>query len=282
MIQDRSLLIDLTISCWTGKKMDKKVSQEIDQAKNTKTKAGNYSKHLLAGTDKLEAVTKMVANIRNWHYAQTLPWSDSGSRLLPMKNFFDYKQTLSYHEQEFTSAVDDFLKDYPNLVSAAAFQLGDLFDRDEYPTVDELRSKFKFKYVFLPVADVSDFRVQVGEESGAELKEQYEKFYTDKLNEAMQETWDRLHDVLSKISERLSDSEEGTKKIFRDSMFTNAMDLCGMLTRLNVTDDPKLEEARRKLEKALAGVDAKDVRDDEGLRKDVKKRVDDILSAFDF
>ena len=282
MIQDKSVLVDVNISVWTGKKMDKKVSQEIDAAKNTKTKAGNYSKHLLAGTDKLDTVTKMVANVRNWHYAQTLPWSDSGSRLLPMKNFFEYKQTLSYHEQEFNDAVEDFLKEYPNLVSAAAFQLGDLFDRDEYPTAEELRSKFKFKYVFLPVADTKDFRVQVGDESAQELKEQYEKFYTDKLNGAMKDAWERLHETLTKFSERLSDGEEGDKKIFRDSMFTNAMDLCNMLTRLNVTDDPKLEEARKKLEKAIAGVDAKDVRDDEDLRREVKSKVDDILSSFDF
>jgi hypothetical protein len=282
MIQDKSVLVDVNISVWTGKKMDKKVSQEIDQAKNTKTKAGNYSKHLLAGTDKLDAVAKMVANIRNWHYAQTLPWSDSGSRLLPMKNFFEYKQTLSYHEQEFNDAVEDFLNEYPNLVSAAAFQLGDLFDREEYPTAEELRGKFKFKYVFLPVADTNDFRVQVGEESGRELQEQYEKFYTDKLNGAMKESWDRLHETLSKMSERLADADDGEKKIFRDSMFTNAMDLCGMLTRLNVTDDPKLEQARKQLEKAIAGVDAKDVRDDEELRKSVKDKVDDILKNFDF
>lgn len=281
MIQDKSMLVDLNISVWTGKKMDKKVSEEIDAAKNTKTKAGNYSKHLLAGTDKLEVITKLVGNIRNWHYQQTLPWSDSGSRLLPMKNFFDYKQLLSYQEQQFNDAVEEFLVEYPNLVSAAAFQLGDLFDRNEYPDVESLRSKFKFKYVFLPVADVSDFRVQAGEEANQELKEQYEKFFSDKLEAVTHDLWGQLHDVLSKISERL-DYDEDSKKIFRDSMFTNAMDLCGMLTKLNVTDDPKLEQARQQLEKAIAGVDAKDVRDNEDVRMDVKKKVDDILSAFDF
>jgi hypothetical protein len=236
---------------------------------------------LLAGTDKLEVITKLVGNIRNWHYQQTLPWSDSGSRLLPMKNFFDYKQLLSYQEQQFNDAVEEFLVEYPNLVSAAAFQLGDLFDRNEYPDVESLRSKFKFKYVFLPVADVSDFRVQAGEEANQELKEQYEKFFSDKLEAVTRDLWGQLHDVLSKISERLDYDEDG-KKIFRDSMFTNAMDLCGMLTKLNVTDDPKLEQARQQLEKAIAGVDAKDVRDNEDVRMDVKKKVDDILSAFDF
>jgi hypothetical protein len=65
-------------------------------------------------------------------------------------------------------------------------------------------------------------------------------------------------------------------------MFTNAMDLCAMLTKLNVTEDPKLEQARKQLEEAIAGVDARDVRDSGAIRMDVKKKVDDILSAFDF
>jgi len=281
MIQDKSMLVDLSISAWSGKKMDKQVSQEIDAAKNTKTKAGNYSKHLLAGTDKLEVVTKMAANIRNWHCQQTLPWSDLGSRLLPMKNFFDYKQILNYHEQQFNDAVEDFLNEYPTLVSAAAFQLGDLFNRDEYPDVETLRSKFRIKYVFLPIADVDDFRVKAGDDTAQELREQYEKFFSDKLEEVTRDLWGQLHGTLTKISERL-DYDEGSKKIFRDSMFTNAMDLCAMLTKLNVTEDPKLEQARKKLEEAIAGVDARDVRDSDAIRMDVKKKVDDILSAFDF
>ena len=68
MIQNSSMLADLNISVWTGRKQDKKVSEEIDAAKSTKTKAGNYHKKLLAGTDKLEQVQKLVGMIRTWHY----------------------------------------------------------------------------------------------------------------------------------------------------------------------------------------------------------------------
>ena len=54
MIQNSAMLVDLNISVWTGRKMDKKVSDEIDASKNTKARAGNYHKKLLAGTQKLE------------------------------------------------------------------------------------------------------------------------------------------------------------------------------------------------------------------------------------
>jgi len=35
MIQNSSMLVDLNISVWTGRKMDKKVSEEIDASKGT-------------------------------------------------------------------------------------------------------------------------------------------------------------------------------------------------------------------------------------------------------
>ena len=288
MIQNSSMLVDLNISAWTGRKQDKKVAEEIDAAKSTKTKAGNYHKKLLAGTDKLDDIQKLVSAIRIWHYTQTLPWSDSGSRLLPMKNFFDYKATLSDYEAQFADAVDVFIKEYPTLVSAAAFQLGDLFDSTEYPDAEDLRDKFKFRYVFLPVPEIGDFRVDVNEAHLVELKTQYESFYQNKLSEAMQDAWDRLHECLSKMSEKLADSaspritKDGEVKtqIFRDSLITNAVELCELLTKLNVTNDPKLEGARRQLEMVMAGVSPKELREDDDLRLDTKVRVDQILSMF--
>lgn len=288
MIQNSAMLVDLNISVWTGRKQDKRVSEEIDAAKSTKTKAGNYHKKLLAGTQKLDDLQKLVTGIRAWHYAQTLPWSDGGSRLLPMKNFFDYKATLNDLETQFNEAVEAFLTDYPTLVSAAAFQLGDLFDSEEYPNVDRLRDKFRFRFVFLPVPEVGDFRIDINEQHKEELKAQYESFYENKLSEAMQDAWARLHECLSKMSEKLANapSPRMTKdgevytQIFRDSLVTNAVELCELLTKLNVTNDAKLENARKTLESLIVGVSPKDLREDEHMRLDVKSKVDEILSMF--
>ena len=277
MIQNSAMLVDLNISVWTGRKMDKTVSDEIDASKNTKARAGNYHKKLLAGTARLDELQKLVATIRVWHYEQTLPWSDGGSRLLPMKNFFDYKATLGDYERQYDDAVKDFLQEYDTLVTAAAFQLGDLFNKEDYPDAAKLMSKFRMRYVFLPVPDAGDFRIDVNEASKTELQAQYEKFYNDKLNDAMQDAWERLHDCLKKMSDKLAGDE---KQIFRDSLVNNATDMCELLTKLNVTNDPKLESARKTLESALIGVTATDLRKDDALRLDTKAKVDAILGMF--
>ena len=279
MIGSNAMLVDLNMSTWTGRKLDKKVSDEIDVSKGTKAKAGNYNKKLLAGSDKLEQIQKIVTAVRTWHYQQTLPWSDGGSRLLPMANFFDYKQTLNNFEKQFYDAVDSFIVEYPQLVSSSAFTLGGMFDRNEYPTADSLRNKFNFKFVFIPVPDKGDFRIDVEQQAKTELQQQYEQYFQDKLNTAMKESWDRLHTVLTHISERL-DYTDDSKKKFWDSTITNATDLCGLLTGLNITKDPKLELAREMLEKALKGVAPDDVRESQAIRSSVKTKVDAILDMF--
>jgi hypothetical protein len=279
MIGSNAMLIDLNISVWTGRKMDKKVSEEVDASKGTKARAGNYHKKLMAGSDKLEKIQKIVTAVRSWNYQQTLPWSDGGSRLLPMKNFFNYKETLNNYENQFNQAVDEFITEYPQLVSGSAFTLGDLFDRGEYPTADSLKNKFRFKFVFSPVPDAGDFRIDVEDSAKAELEAQYKSYYEQKLADAMADAWTRLHETLTHISERLDYTDENKKK-FWDSTITNATELCSLLSNLNVTNDPKLEDARQKLEKALVGIEPSDVRESEAIRSSVKAKVDNILSMF--
>ena len=290
-IQNAAVLVDLNIGAWTGRKLDKNVSSEIDVAKGTKAKGGNYHKHLLAGTDKLDAVQKIVSAVRVWHYEQTLPWSDGGSRLLPMKNFFEYKRTLSMFEAQFNRAVDELVTDYPVMVTAAAFQLGALFNRNDYPEADTIKGKFRFNYVFMPVPTAGDFRIQAADEAIAELQAQAETHVTNRLNDAMKDIWTRLHECLSHMSTKLTDLptprvlKDGTEmysQVFRDSLVNNAVELCGLLTKLNVTDDPDLEQARRKLEDAIFGVTADDLREDDHVRSALKSEVDSILKAFSF
>ena len=159
-IASSAVLVDLNISVWTARKLDKSVSKEIDIDKNTTTKAGNYNKHLLAGASELENITKLSTEIRDWHTRQTLPWSDTGTRLLPMTNFFDYKDQLSEYEDLFQERVDSFLSNYPNIITVMAYRLGKLFNRNDYPDVDVIKQRFSLKYTIMPVTHGQEFTRQ--------------------------------------------------------------------------------------------------------------------------
>ena len=83
------------------------------------------------------------------------------------------------------------------------------------------------------------------------------------------------------MSERLAVNGE-TKTIFRDTLISNAVAACNMLKGFNVSNDPALEAARLKLEETLYGVSADALREDLGLRHDVKSKVDSILKDMDW
>jgi hypothetical protein len=282
-IETSAMLIELSISCWTARKLDKRVSQEVDATSGAKSRAGNYNKNLLAGTQKLDNIIKYAANARAWHNANTLPWSDNGLRLLPVEHFLTYKERLGELEQEYNALVQDFLVSYPDLVDAAAFQLGTLFDRSEYPEAEAIADKFRFRYNFSPVPTAGDWRINVGQQAREELEAQCNNAIEERVKGAMKEAWSRLHECLSHVSERLEDNGEANKpKVFRDSLVNNAHELIDMLRVLNVTKDPELERARMLMSQTFSGLDAKELRESDGARKQVKSEVDAILSKFNF
>jgi hypothetical protein len=277
-ISSSAMLVDLSLSVWTGRKLDKTVSAEVDASKNTKARAGNYHKNLLAGSEKLAEIGKLSSSIRNWSYSQTSPWSDTGTRLLPSTLFFDYKARLAEYEKMFSDKVTEFLAEYDVLVSKAAFQLGDLFNRADYPEVDKVSSKFGMFYTFSPVPEAGDFRVDIGNAGMSELREQYQSAYKSRIELSMKDTWEKTYTALKHLSAKL-DETKGKQKLF-DSMMEGTEELCNLLKHLNVTGDLKLEALRREMQDHLGNVSTDDLRKDEDLRVSTKSAVDEMLKKF--
>jgi len=279
-ISASAVLVDLSISVWAGRKLDKKVSQEVDSAKNTKTRAGNYHKQLLAGSKELANIASIGAAARIWHYSRTMPWSDSGTRLLPTSAFMDYKAELAQYMQQFDLAVKDFLDSYAVQVSAAAFTMGDLFDRNEYPDVNDIANKFKFVYTISPVPEAGDFRVDVTSNAMMELASSYRQAYEQRTQAAMADVWNRVFSAAEHLVSRLSVDEDGKKAVFKESTIEGMYELIGLLNHLNVTKDAKLDAMRTQLEQAMLGTTAEDLRKDDYLREKVREGVADILDKF--
>jgi len=276
-----AMLVELRIGTWTARKRDNETTMEVNTSKEADQDSGSVYKYLMAGSDHLKKIEKYSAKCRAWHGTQTLPWM-KGIALLPMENFFKYREQLGTMEGNFHALVEDFIKVYPQLKSDQAFKLGKYYRADEFPDVETLPRRFKFEYNFLPVPVKGDFRIACEDAIKADLAEQYEKMYQSKLADAMREPWNRLRDLLERMADRLADTEAGERKIFRDSIIDNAVEMCDLLTRLNVTKDPALEEARRMLERAIAGMDPKDLRESQGARLELRSSVQDIIGKFNW
>ena len=279
-VSSSSMLVELSIGAWTGRKKDKKVSEEVTTNKNAAAGVAAVNKKLLGDCAELDAIHKFVANTRNAHYASTLPWSDTGLRLLPTSAFFTYQQTMTALQAEFSTLVDKFLSAYDWEISQAQIKLGDMFNPDEYPTGDRLRDKFRFRTNYIPLPEVGDWRVDMEKETIDTLQEHYKNYYSGALNEAMKDVWARMHGALAKMSERLDYTDDANKKIFRDSLVDNVIDIVDLLRDFNVTGDTQMEAMRQRLEDAMRGVTPDALREDESFRAETKRNIDDILKSL--
>ena len=281
-----SMLVEFNASVWTARKLDKTTTDEVVASKNAGAKdAARVNKHLLAGRTELDVIQQAVSRARQFVYDNTAPWSDSGLRLLPTVNFMKFTERMNEFEEEMEAIVKSFVAIYPTLITAQALALGDMFKRDDYPTANEIMTKFSFRVNYMPVPSSGDFRVDVGNQAQAELKARLEALTQERIDSAMADVRERLSTHLKRMSDRLTTDYvggEAKQRRFHDTLVDGALELCDLTKSLNVTNDMALEGARKQLEELLVGVTPADLRKNEAIRQDVKKNVDAILDKFNF
>ena len=275
------MLVDLRLSVWTARKKDKNTEAQVIHDSNARSaKAASVHKHLLADAEPLMAIGRYSGDCRQWLYMHTLPWSDNGQRMLPTKQFFSFKQEATQRETHFWQLVTVFEREYPVLITSMALQLGSLFNRNEYPDPRTIVDKFGWQLTFSPVPEAGDFRVDVPADAMNELKNDYAREADRRVESAMRDAWDRLHTTIAHMKEKLEPSGDGKTKRLHETMLINAGELCAVLTSLNIMGDPKLEEARRKLEQIVETTDTQSLRESDELRESVKKKLDEINDKF--
>lgn len=281
-----AMLVEFNASVWTARKLDKTTTNEVVASKNAGAKdAARVNKHLLAGRTELDIIQQAVGRARQFVYDNTAPWSDSGLRLLPTVNFMKFTERMNDFEEEMETLVKAFVVIYPTLITAQALALGDMFKRDDYPTANEMMTKFSFRVNYMPVPSSGDFRVDVGNQAQAELKARLESLTQERIDSAMADVRERLSTHLKRMSDRLTTDYvggEAKQRRFHDTLVDGALELCDLTKALNVTNDLALETARSQLEQLLVGVTPTDLRKNEAIRQDVKRNVDAILDKFNF
>jgi hypothetical protein len=281
-----AMLVEFNASVWTARKLDKTTTNEVVASKNAGAKdAARVNKHLLAGRTELDIIQQAVGRARQFVYDNTAPWSDSGLRLLPTINFMKFTERMNDFEEEMETLVKAFVIIYPTLITAQALALGDMFKRDDYPTANEMMTKFSFRVNYMPVPSSGDFRVDVGNQAQAELKARLESLTQERIDSAMADVRERLSTHLKRMSDRLTTDYvggEAKQRRFHDTLVDGALELCDLTKALNVTNDLALETARSQLEQLLVGVTPTDLRKNEAIRQDVKRNVDAILDKFNF
>lgn len=291
-INSRAVLVRVSISTWTARRFDKRVTEEVNRKHAATETAGRYNKHLFGGSEYSKAHSAVLAAAsaaRLAHYENTLPWEDDGWRLVSNANLMEYRKAVAAAARRFEDALKEFLDQYDTLREQARDLLNGMYDPNDYPSRDEVARKFSMRvdYSTLPVS--GDFRLDdLPADQITEIRDSIQSRVERGIAEAMRAAWDRLYEPLANIYERLTDpklNEEGARGAaqrasIREVLIDNALASADVLGRLNITNDPQLEAMRKQVVDALTGLDVKQLREDQEARAEVAQKADAILSAM--
>lgn len=274
-LSEKAMLTKLSICQWSARKHDKGATKEVISNHNASEGSGKFSKVLIEKSA-IKSIQTAANSARTFHYHNTLPWDDSGFRILPSKNFTKYSDGMRGLKSDFDRAVTDFLCDYPWFRENAKNQLGSLFNPSDYPDDSKIASKFSFENEINPLPDSRDFRVSLQSNEVDRIKQNIENKVNNNVNAAINDLWNRLYDAVNHMAVKLSDKDA----IFRNSLINNLCDLCDLLPALNITDDPKLEEMRREIESRLCTFEPDQLRDNDIERKKAATEADSIAQLM--
>lgn len=284
ILSSRAVLVELTIHNWKGQTIDREVSEKVANDLNANKNAGKYTKYLI-NPEAYKGMQKASSSARTDHYKHTLPWSDSGQRLLPISFYNKYREDIDRHIEAFLEARNTFFRDYEKHIEQAEEDLGDMFDRSEYPSVNTLRQKMSIEYSFTTIPDTNHIILSLAEDEVERVKSDVEASMNNKTENAVNGIIDRVKDVVETVRDRLTEDENGDAKTFRNSMLNNVKDLVEDLPNLNVTKDPDIERLTSDLQEAVADVEPDELRPDNKnfkpeKREALSKNMDDVMSGY--
>jgi len=277
------MLVRLNITQWTARKTDKAVTHEVARAKGAAEELVKVNK-LLMDKAALAGIVSAVGSARTFHYANTLPWSDDGARILPAANFMAYTAGLRKLESEFRAAADTFLEQYVNHRTAAQRLLNGLFSAADYPEPAEVARRFSWSVSVDPLPAADDFRVNLGADDVDAIKAALQNRLAESIKGATADLWRRLAEAVGHCAGKLAEVDAGGKAgIFRDTLIGNLRELVAILPRLNLADDAALEAMRAEVESKLAGLNPQELRDNSRARADAAaeaKVIADKMAAY--
>lgn len=280
------VLCEFNASVWTARKLDRKKTDDVVTGAGAASKgAARVNKNLLAGRPELEEITQLVTEARNYVYANTVPWSDAGQRLLVAARLPKFDARMEEYKAKFDEMVQGFVSVYPTLITAQALALGDMFNRMEYPTAGEIDRKFAMDCVYLPVPSAGDLRVDLVNEIQDDLRGRLAKMEQARVSKAVADINEKFIGHLKRMADRLTtDTDpktgEPVGRRFTETLVSSAFELCDMVADYNIDKNPDMLVAKQRLESALTGVTVMTLRENPAKREEVRYTVSSILNQF--
>ena len=281
LLSERAMLAKLSISSWGGMMLDREVTDSANEEYKASKDAGRYNKRLVA-TSFFSGISTAHNGGRKAHKVLTLPWDDDGTRILTTQAYITYTSKMKECRLKAEAEVKKALQpeNVTAMIAEAKIRLGDMFNSDDYPSVDELKEKFNFEVEIDNMPEAGDFRAQISDEAVKGIVKDIERRTDQRIKKATDDVFLRVKETVQHMKDKLRDYEsknDGKGKIIRQSVIYNVHEVAQLLPYLNMTNDPRFDELSAELLADLTENSSEILSADAKLRAQTISKADKLL-----
>jgi hypothetical protein len=216
--------------------------------------------------DGYRKLTSIRTRLVNYWRGMTLPYVEPGVRLIRQSDIESFVHAMEGFREELTQAEADLNAVYDEVIADARRRLGRLFNPSDYPT--QVRGLFQLEWDF-PSIEPPSYLMRIAPEVYEEERRRISARFEEAVRLAEQAFATEFSRLLSHLTERLANGENGQRQIFRDSAVKNLRDFFARFSRLNVRSSPELDRLIEEAQQVVQGISPQDLRDQESLRQHV-------------
>jgi hypothetical protein len=252
------------------------------QTKDADKKMLQMTKRILDSAE-FRKVTTLDHSLREYIESRSVPFPLKGGmylvNLVAVKSIV--KRVRTHAETDRPAAVKTAVKAYPKRRDEAIKALGFLGDVRDYPTVEEFEASFGFEWELISLETPESIRL-VGEDVYETAMKRAEAQVRSAALDAEAMIREQAKALIDHALDRLTpDPETGKLRSFRDGTINNLIEFAELFPLRNVNEDGALGSQLAKLKSSLAGVDAKTIKKQDGLRASIVSTVAAAKAAVD-
>ncbi len=225
-----------------------------------------------------KAVTSARCRIVSYWRGISLPFPEPGIRLIRQDDVGPVNLQLTTLKAELEDAVRNLDRHFASLKSVARERLGRLFNPADYP--ESLQGLFDVTWDF-PSVEPPAYLQRLSSELYEQECRRVSSQFDDAVRLAEQAFLQELSQLVSHLNDRLSGTEDGKPKIFRDSVVANLGEFFERFRQLNIHSNDQLDEIVAQAQRVVRGVDPQQLRDNENLRQRVTGQLSGVQSVLD-
>jgi hypothetical protein len=239
---------------------------------------------MLGDCKEWQALSNFIAQTRVLFHKQTLVWDEEGGRRAQTKaNYFSFIATMTAKQSEFWMLFDDFEIAYPQAVQEDRKSLNGLFNPADYPVSSRLREHFGFKVEFEEVPTGAELKFGLDKEY---ISGEINKLVAERVQNAQRDIYEKIQETVGALAEKVRASIESVKDTgkdttrWHDSLMENLEDMADLVPKLNFMNDKHLDVLAENI-KGLTKYNAQQIKNNEGLKRDVLAEAQSILNSID-